>query len=156
TYCAVLGYVSIAVGEFSVLLLPSPAVASRAVAIACLVGLAALQCAGVRISGRFQEATTIVKFLAFLALVGACFVHALATAGAAVASGTPPAAVSAGGIVIALQSVVITYGGWQSALYFTEEDPDPQRDLPRSMIGGVAAVVGIYLLVNLALLAVLP
>jgi APA family basic amino acid/polyamine antiporter len=60
------------------------------------------------------------------------------------------------GLVVALQSVVITYGGWQSALYFTEEDRDPRRNLPRSMIGGVLSVLVIYLLVNLALLSVLP
>jgi APA family basic amino acid/polyamine antiporter len=59
------------------------------------------------------------------------------------------------GLVVALQSVVITYGGWQSALYFTEEDPDPRNHLPRSMIGGVLVVLVIYLLVNLALLSVL-
>src|SRR5439155_25221119 len=60
------------------------------------------------------------------------------------------------GLVVALQSVAITYGGWQSALYFTEEDRDPRRNLPRSMIGGVLSVLVIYLLVNLALLSVLP
>src|SRR5207249_10664961 len=56
----------------------------------------------------------------------------------------------------ALQSVVITYGGWQSGLYFAEEDRDPDRNMPRSMSGGVAAVIVVYLLVNLALLSVLP
>jgi APA family basic amino acid/polyamine antiporter len=36
-----------------------------------------------------------------------------------------------------------------------EEDRDPARDLPRTMIGGVLSVIGIYLLVNIALLKVL-
>jgi APA family basic amino acid/polyamine antiporter len=67
-----------------------------------------------------------------------------------------PNAPGLAGLVVALQSVVITYGGWQSALYFTEEDRDPRRNLPRSMIGGVSSVLVIYLLVNLALLSVLP
>jgi APA family basic amino acid/polyamine antiporter len=58
--------------------------------------------------------------------------------------------------VFALQAVVITYGGWQSALYFSEEDRDPAGNIPRSMIGGVLAVIVVYLLVNLALLRVLP
>jgi len=39
---------------------------------------------------------------------------------------------------------VITYGGWQSALYFTEEDRDPDHNLPRSMIAGVASVIVVY------------
>jgi len=60
------------------------------------------------------------------------------------------------GVILALQAVVIAYGGWQSALYFTEEDREPARNLPRAMIGGVVSVIVVYLLVNLALLAVLP
>ena len=42
------------------------------------------------------------------------------------------------------------------ALYFTEEIKDPVRQLPRSMIGGVAIVIVIYVLVNAALVYVLP
>ena len=64
-----------------------------------------------------------------------------------------PHASSAAGLVFALQAVVITYGGWQSALYFSEEDRDPEANLPRSMIGGVVAVIAVYLLVNVALLS---
>ncbi|MGN6719151.1 MAG: APC family permease, partial [Candidatus Binatia bacterium] len=60
------------------------------------------------------------------------------------------------GLVVALQAIVITYGGWQSPLYFMEEDRDPARNLPRTMIVGVLSVIGIYLLVNIALLKVLP
>src|SRR5204862_2295946 len=117
----------------------------------------ALQWAGLRMSSLFQEATTAVKFLAFLALVAACFAHA-ATSPAPVPDRAPllPPAAGVVGLVVALQSVVITYGGWQSALYFTEEDRDPVRNLPRSMIGGVLSVIVVYLLVNVALLAVLP
>jgi basic amino acid/polyamine antiporter, APA family len=55
-----------------------------------------------------------------------------------------------------LQAIVITYAGWQSPLYFIEEDRDPARNLPRTMIGGVLSVIGIYLLVNIALLKILP
>jgi len=41
-------------------------------------------------------------------------------------------------------------------VYFAEEFSDPSRDLPRSLIGGVVAVVVLYLLINMALLHVLP
>ena len=154
TYCFVLGYISIAIGEFAVLLLPALAPALKAVAIAVLLAIAALQWAGVRVSGRFQEAATAVKFLAFLALVIACLAYAASAAPPAASAARPVASLA--GIVVALQSVAITFGGWQSALYFTEEDRDPRRNLPRSMIGGVLAVLVIYVLVNFALLAVLP
>ena len=156
TYCAVLGYVTIAMGEFTAVLVPSLTPAIKLVAVAVLVGFTALQWAGLRLSSRFQEWTTAIKFLAFLALVAACFVHAASSPVpmTAMAGDLPKAGLV--GLVVALQSVAITFGGWQSALYFTEEDSDPRRNLPRSMIGGVLSVLVIYLLVNVALLAVLP
>src|SRR5947208_487699 len=122
--------------------------------IGAIFTLVALQWAGVRAGSRFQEITTAVKFVAFLAVVVLCFAFA-GTAEAAAPKVALPAATLAG-VVVALQSVMITFGGWQSALYFTEEDRNPDRNLPRSMIGGVALVLGIYVLVNLALLSVLP
>ena len=57
--------------------------------------------------------------------------------------------------VLSLQSVIYTYDGWSATIYFCEEVENPGRDIPRSMIGGVLSVIAIYLLVNLALLAVL-
>ena len=156
TYCAVLGYVSIGIGEFSAALLKLRDPATKLVAVGALVAFAVLQWAGVRISSRFQQVTTAVKFLAFLALVVACFLHAASTSAAGAGAAIQPSpAPSFVGLVVALQSVAITYGGWQSALYFTEEDTDPRRNLPRSMIGGVVSVIVVYLLVNLALLSVL-
>jgi APA family basic amino acid/polyamine antiporter len=156
TYCAVLGYVSIGMSEFVALLVPSLGGAVTLVAVALLLGFVALQWMGVRVSSRFQEIATALKFVAFLALVAACFIASPGFASAAGAGAALSSAPTLVGVIVALQSVIITYGGWQSALYFTEEDRDPARNLPRSMIGGEIAVIGIYLLVNLALLAVLP
>src|SRR5262245_54946666 len=145
TYCAVLGYISIGLAEFVVILAPPAARLVTPIAIAALLAFVALQWSGLRISSRFQEIATAVKFAAFLALVIAC----LAFGGRGTVMPSLEAAIPAAtfaGVIIALQSVVITYGGWQSALYFTEEDRDPDRNLPRAMIGGVAAVIAVYLL----------
>jgi len=152
TYCAVLGYVSIGFGEFAGVLVPALAHSVTLVAVTVLVALVALQWAGVQVSSRFQQIATAVKFFAFLALVVAAFVVRRSTA----AAGAAPIAGSAAGFVFALQAVAITYGGWQSALYFSEEDRDPAANIPRSMIGGVAAVIVVYMLVNMALLWLLP
>src|SRR5260221_2791006 len=63
-------------GEFTAVLIPSLTPAVKPLAIAVLVFFAALQWACLRLSSRFQEATTAIKSLAFLALVAACFTHA--------------------------------------------------------------------------------
>jgi APA family basic amino acid/polyamine antiporter len=154
TYCAVLGYISIGLAEFVGVLVPRAAGHVTPVATVSLLAFVALQWSGVRVGSRFQEVATAIKCAAFLALVIACLVL-----GGGVASGRQPSPLSPmtfAGAIVALQSIVVTYGGWQSALYFTEEDRDPARNLPRAMIGGVAAVIVIYLLVNLALLQALP
>src|SRR5512144_671403 len=154
TYCAVLGYVSIAMSEFLGELVPALAGAVRPVAIGLLVGFVGLQWAGLRVTSRFQEWTTVLKCLAFLALVAAGLI--MSGGSSAASAPAPLSPLTLGGLIVALQAVVITFGGWQSALYFTEEDRDPVRNLPRAMIGGVLAVIVIYLLVNLALLVILP
>src|SRR5215813_10802523 len=143
TYCAVLGYVSIAIGEFTALLVPPLGGYEKAVAILALAALAALQLAGLRVSSRFQEITTVVKCGAFLIVVLAAMLFAPGIPSGSASASQPP---SLAGLIVALQSVVITYGGWQSAMYFSEEDRDPERTLPRSMIGGVASVIVVYLL----------
>lgn len=154
TYCTVLAYVSIGLAEFGSVLLPPLAGWIRPIAIATLLAMVALQWVGLKVSARFQEWTTAVKFLAFLALVVAALTMGPEGARQPQTPGDAPG-LGFTGIILALQAVVIAYGGWQSALYFTEEDRDPARHLPRAMIGGVVSVLAVYLLVNLALLAVL-
>src|SRR5215472_1160929 len=153
TNCSVLAYVSIAIAEFIATLAPGLSSLVRFLAIAILISVFVLQRTGIRISSQFQEITTSLKCLVFFALIVACVVLP--------ARGSPPAITTApsmtlSGLVIALQAVVITYGGWQSPLYFTEEDRNPARNLPRIMVGGVLLVMAIYVLFNVALLSALP
>jgi basic amino acid/polyamine antiporter, APA family len=151
-YCSILAYLSIAIAEFIALLELVPSSAIRFLSIFILAIVVALQWLGIRISSQFQEVTTSLKCIAFLALVSACFL----TPASESASARIGPSMTFGGFIVALQAIVITYGGWQSPLYFMEEDRDPARNLPRTMIGGVLSVIGIYLLVNLALLKLLP
>jgi len=153
-YATSLSYISIGMSEFLGKLVPPLAGAVRPVAVALLVGFVVLQWAGVRVSSWFQSWTTALKCLAFLALVAVGLVMSGGTSGPAPAASS--ASLTLPGMVIALQAVVTTFGGWQSALYFTEEDRDPVRNLPRAMIGGVLVVIVIYMLVNLAFLVILP
>ena len=55
-----------------------------------------------------------------------------------------------------MQAVIFTFDGWSGPAYFAGELRDPGRELPRSIFGGVIAVIVIYLLVNIALVHVVP
>jgi APA family basic amino acid/polyamine antiporter len=144
-YCSILAYVSIAIAEFVAVLGLALSGTVRFLAVSILVAVVVLQWLGIRISSQFQELTTSLKCVAFLTLVAICLL--VPTRGDSAADVLP--SMSFSGLIIALQAIVITYGGWQSPLYFMEEDRDPSRNLPRTMIGGVLSVIGIYLLVKL-------
>jgi len=156
--CGTTAAVAIVIGEYTGALLP--ALAGRTVAVATFVTMAfaLLQWRGLRWGSRAQELTAALKTLAFLALVVACF--ALGGNSHSVAA-VPPAHAPAGlalavAVVLALQAVIYTYDGWDAVIYFCEEVRNPAHDIPRSMFGSVLSITAIYLLLNAALVYVLP
>lgn len=176
-HCIGLAWVATTVGDYGAALLPSQfalqPMAPQAIALLSLAVFAGIQCTGVRAGSASQELLSLVKAGAFLALVAACFLLPMPTAGldagpdggmasvvTALDRSDPAAAPDWKGLllpaVLALQAVITTYDGWASPVYFAEEFTDPGRDLPRSLIGGVLAVLALYLLINAALLHVLP
>src|SRR5262249_17901824 len=123
------------------------------IGIAIIILFGALQWMGIRSSSRVQQATSLIKALAFLALVIACFWIGHHPRASYMEPRAEPLFVA---MIFAVQAIILTYDGWYEALYFTEEIRDPVKQLPRSMIGGVALVIFIYVLVNAAILYVIP
>ncbi len=150
-----LAYLATASGEFTGQLFDPPRPeAARPVAVALLSAFALLHWTGLRAGSRAQGLTSLLKAAALAAFVILCFALVPAPAAEPWPSPQFPALLVA--LVIALQSVVVTYDGWYSAIYFTEEDRNPARNMPRALIGGIACTIAIYVLVNLALLHALP
>jgi APA family basic amino acid/polyamine antiporter len=148
--------VAIVIGEFSVALFPGLSGRAAGIATAVVVVFAAAQWRGLRWGSGIQNVTSLLKTLAFLGLALAAF----AIGGDAVSPDTartaPGGLALAAAFILSLQAIIYTYDGWSATTYFCEEVENPGRDIPRSMIGGVLSVIAIYLLVNVALLAVLP
>ena len=164
-HCIGLAWVATTVGEYGQALLPAtipqePYMA-RILALLAIGLFSLIQLRGLRAGSASQELLSLAKAVAFLALVAACFL--LPIQAAPPIELPPPAPMAIAGwrslslaVVLALQAVITTYDGWASPVYFAEEFSEPGRDLPRSLIGGVLAVLVLYLLINLALLHVLP
>lgn len=156
--CASLASIAIAIGEFFVVLFPELSFFIKTIAIIILLIFAAIQWIGLKSSSGTQQLTSLIKAIAFLALVAACFIWGGKISTEAISTVKIPSTITAVffAFVIALQSIIFTYDGWYSAVYFTEEDKNPGKNLPRSAIGGVLATIVIYLLVNIGFLYVLP
>jgi basic amino acid/polyamine antiporter, APA family len=154
-----MAYLSVALGEFAAGLFPALAGHVHLVGVTGLILLTLLNWIGLRPGSRIQEFTSAAKALGLIGLVIACFLHPAAS-GASVATKFPvhEHGLSLGwilGLIVALQGVVVTYDGWYTPIYFAEEDKDPSRNLPRSLIGTAISCTAIYLLVNTALLRTL-
>ncbi len=59
-------------------------------------------------------------------------------------------------IAAALQGAFWAYDGWNNVTYIAGEEKNPQRNIPRALIMGMAIIITVYLLINLAYCYVLP
>jgi APA family basic amino acid/polyamine antiporter len=155
--CAGIAYPAVAAAEYAGALAPSLSSHPTAVALALLGIFSALQWIGLRLSSSIQQITSSVTAFTFLLLVVACLLHPAHTDVALAPHGIVHAGffVMLVPIVAALRAIIVAYDGWYEGIYFTEEDTDVTKHLPRAMIGGVAIILGLYLLMNLAFLHVL-
>jgi APA family basic amino acid/polyamine antiporter len=155
--CGATAAVSLVVGQFIGVLFPSLSNASTMIAAGVAILFAVLQWRGIVWGSTAQNLTSSLKALAFMILIVAAF--ALGGQGIAqpmAAPNTPTGFALAVAIVLSLQAIIYTYDGWSGVIYFSEEVTNPAKDIPRSLIIGVLSIIAIYLLVNAALLYVLP
>ena len=153
--CGSTAAVALVVGTFSGALIPALNGKGPAVAATVAIVFAVLQWRGIVWGSTIQNFTSLLKALAFFALIAAAFI--LGGDGALTSSQTySTSAVTLAAVVTSLQAAIYTYDGWSGVIYFSEEVQHPGRDIPRALLGGVLTIMAIYLLVNVALLYVLP
>ena len=152
--CGTTAAVAIVVGESLVTLFPD-ARSFRVVALAVVVVLTLVQWFGIRGGAMTQNLTSAMKALALIVFVVLCFwLGARAPHAASLTVEHEGSLLVA--FVLALQAVIYTYDGWTAVIYFSEEVRNPGRDIPRTMFGGVLLIIILYLLINLAMLSVVP
>jgi APA family basic amino acid/polyamine antiporter len=132
------------------------ATATSYVAAAAIIAAAIVNIRGVQLGALVAGASSVAKFgaLAFLVLAS------LALGGGAGASAgnfaAPAGPVDAGMFGLALISVLWAYDGFADVSFAAGEVKDPQRTLPRAIVAGSLAIIGIYVAANVAYLYVSP
>jgi APA family basic amino acid/polyamine antiporter len=117
--------------------------ADSVVAVGVLALLTLINCMGVRSGSNVQSGLMVLKILAIAALVFAGLLFAPAAA-PHVAPLAAPATSTLAAIGAAMTPVMFSYGGWQTSSFVAGEMRDPQRDLARGLLLGVAGVVLLY------------
>ena len=126
------------------------------VAAAALVAAGIINIRGVQLGAMVAGASSAAKFSALALLVVASFVLG-GGAGASPSHFTADAGpVGAGMFGLALISVLWAYDGFADVSFVAGEVKHPQHTLPRAIVVGTLAIIGIYLAANVAYLYVNP
>ena len=129
----------------------------RLVGTAAVLLLTGSNILGVRWGTRVQNMLTALKVLTLggIIVVGVC-------AGRGSVANLQPLWPSSVGwstfssLGVALVFVLWAYGGWAESAYVADEVRDPQRNVPRSIVGGLVLTMVFYLAVNAVYLAYVP
>jgi len=143
-------------------LVGAPPAAQRPIALAAVALLTVVNVRGVAPGAVLQNVFTVLKLAALAALLAAAFLAPSGGAGPVLAGNPPPALTPPVGALAlvravgtALVPVLFAFGGWQQTNFVAEELEAPERTLPRALGLGVALVVAVYLLANVAYLRAL-
>jgi APA family basic amino acid/polyamine antiporter len=150
-------YFCIVLAEYSSILLPVFKDHQTLVALFYLTAFMLLNIPGIKTGSITQQITSAAKMVLFLALIVACFIKGPVTVNGLSSIDT---GLMKGGIIIAifkaLQLILGAYDGWMAVSFFAEEDSNPGKNIPKSYFLGALSVSLIYILVNAAVLYVLP
>jgi APA family basic amino acid/polyamine antiporter len=132
---------------------------ARALSAGAIVFAAAANIRGTAVGAMIVGTATWMKFAALGVLVLAAFVlggaHG-ATVSHFTTAAAPAGSIAIGSMGLAIVSILWAYDGWADLSFASGEVKDPQRNLPRAIILGTLAIIGIYVLTNVAYLYVNP
>ena len=126
------------------------------VAAAAILLTATFNYVGIKWGALVQNVTTLAKTGALLAIIVVALVLGLTQTGGHFTPAVPPGSFNIARFGLALVSVLWVYDGWADVSFVGGEVQDPERNLPRVLIGGTLIVITLYALANVAYLAVLP
>ena len=141
---------------------PLADIGMKAVAAALIIGLTIVNYLGVRFGGAVQNFFTLAKIAAIVTLIVLTFVAPEVGSPDNFVEDSRSHATSLGwlalalGIAGALQGAFWAYDGWNNITYIAGEVRRPRTTIPRALITGMAVIISIYVLMNLAYIYVLP
>lgn len=148
---------AVAIAAAAALSFVSPSLGGEAaivpMAIGWLVVLTAINAAGVRAAGSFSIVTVAIKLIPLLAVVF-LFVERGVTGGTF--EPFAPLPVNFANIATATALTFFAFTGFETATTPVGKVRDPERTIPRALIGGTAFVVVLYLIAGTAIQMLLP
>ena len=111
---------------------------------------------GVRWGSLVQNLTTLAKYGGLSFIIVLALAIGLPRTGGHYTPAVPDGSFHIAAFGLALVSVLWAFDGWADLSFVAGEVKEPRRTLPRAIIIGTLAVIAVYLLANVAYMAVLP
>jgi amino acid transporter len=111
---------------------------------------------GLKWGSLVQNLTTLAKYGGLLFIIILALALGLPKTGGHFTPAVPDGSFHIAAFGLALVSVLWAFDGWADLSFVAGEVKDPRVTLPRAIIIGTVAVIAIYLLANVAYLAVMP
>jgi len=133
-----------------------PDSALRLIAAVCITGLTWLNCYSIKATTNLQNVFMVTKLVSLaLVILGGCIALARPEGRAMFHDPWEGTATDPGQIAVSFYSGIFSYAGWNYLNFMTEELEDPYKNLPRAIYISLPLVTIIYVLANVAYLAVL-
>lgn len=132
---------------------------TKMVAIVCILFLTGVNYVGVVFGGIVQTIVTFIKIGSIILLALVIVIFADGSFNNVYTGFTIPDALSNNFlplIGLALSGAFWAYDGWNNVTYVAGEVKDAQRNVPRALLMGTLITMGVYILINIAYLYVLP
>jgi APA family basic amino acid/polyamine antiporter len=155
-YAVAIAAIGVASGEYLARLCGWPDSAVSYAGAGFVLLLTGMNLLGVSVGRWAQNLATGAKVLALLAALAVAIVAGSGAGWKGSLPSAPTGTAVWGALAVAFQSVIWTYYGYPDAAKIAEEVKDPNRNLPRIFLIGIASVTVLYLLLNAAFLQVLP
>jgi APA family basic amino acid/polyamine antiporter len=152
--CGVLAVVASVLGDYAIGILPELR-APEAIALLVIAVLTLVQWLGLRPAAWTHNASALTKIVALLVFVAVCFYFGTRDVASMTFEPEREGSILTA-FLIAFNAVLITVHGSAAPVYFAADFRDADRTLPKAVATGVCAVVALYLLVNVAILKVVP
>lgn len=150
-------YFCIVLSEYIIRVFPGIHVNPKWIAEGFLILFTLIHIPGIKGGSLLQQVTSAIKVFLFFVLILACFIGGDVQEGAfRETQAEVLRGVNILAVFKALQLILGTYDGWMSVSFFAEENDNPGRVIPRAYFLGAVTVMSLYLLVNAAILYVIP
>lgn len=135
--------------------IPMTAMQQKLLAVGIIIFISLLNVVSTKLGSKVQFVATIGKLIPIFVMIVFGLIAGRAHSFSFVsASGAAPVGIA--GFGAAILGTLWAYDGWVNVGNMAGELKNPEKDLPRSIILGLTIIIAVYILINIAIINVMP